>query len=99
MAFYQDAASATSGSSYLTSLIATYKVSPRWVPILREIWVRNNAPSGGPDPSGSGFSNPLLGVSYLRPFGRDWRFGAFLSSTIPIGAAAATRRTRGRRRP
>src|SRR6185295_1706704 len=66
MAFYRDPASGTSGSSYLTSLIASYKLSPTWVPIFRVIWVRNNAPSGGNDPSGSGFTNPLLGVNYLR---------------------------------
>ena len=86
MAFYDDPASGTSGSSYLTSLIATYKASPNWVPIFREIWVHNDAPAGGTDPSGSGFSNPLLGVNYLRPVGRDWRFSAFFASTIPIGS-------------
>jgi len=86
MAFYDDPASGTSGSSYLTSLIATRKVSPNWVPILREIWVRNNAPSGGKDPSGSGFSNPLLGVNYLRPLGSGWHGSAFFASTIPIGS-------------
>jgi hypothetical protein len=86
MAFYDDPASGTSGSSYLTSLIAAYPVSPDWVPIFRETWVRNDAPAGGKDPSGSGFSNPLLGVNYLRPFGQGWRFSAFFASTIPIGS-------------
>lgn len=86
MAFYEDAASGTSGSSYLTSLIATYKVGPSWVPIFREIWVHNRAPSAGKDPSGSGFSNPLLGINYLRPIGRVGRFAAFLASSIPIGS-------------
>jgi hypothetical protein len=85
MAFYQDAASRTSGSSYLTGLIATWKASPKWVPLFREIWVRNNAPSGGKEPSGSGFSNPLLGINYLQPFGRGWRCSGFLAIAIPIG--------------
>ena len=44
MAFYEDPASGTSGSSYLTSLIATWKASQHWVPIFREIWVGNDAP-------------------------------------------------------
>ena len=86
MAFYEDPASKTPGSSYVTSLIATYKVSPKWVPIFRETWVRNNAPSEGQDPSGSGFSNPLLGINYLQPFGKGWRFSSFFASTIPIGS-------------
>jgi len=86
MAFYQDPASGTSGNTYVTSLIATWKASPTWVPIFRQIWVSNDAPSGGKDASGSGFSNPLLGVNYLRPFGRGWRFSGFFASTIPIGS-------------
>jgi hypothetical protein len=86
MAFYEDPASGASGSTYVTSLIATWKASPTWVPIFREIWVSNDAPAGGKDVSGHGFSNPLLGVNYLRPFGRGGRFSAFLASTIPIGS-------------
>ena len=61
MAFYQDAASGTSGSSYLTSLIATYKVSPSWVPIFREIWVSNNAPSARAGPVGQRILEPAPG--------------------------------------
>jgi outer membrane putative beta-barrel porin/alpha-amylase len=86
VAFYEDAASGTSGRSYLTSLIATWKAGKSWVPVFREIWVDNHAPSGGKDRSGRGFSNPLVGVNYLRPFGGGWRASAFLSSTIPIGS-------------
>jgi hypothetical protein len=86
MSFYEDPASGTSGSSYLTSLIATWKASGHWVPVFREIWVENHAPAGGSAPSGSGFSNPLLGVNYLRPVGQGWRFSGFLASTIPIGS-------------
>jgi hypothetical protein len=86
MAFYEDPGAGTSGSTYVTSLVATWKASPAWVPIFREIWVSNDAPSGGKDASGRGFSNPLLGINYLRPFRRGWRFSAFLASTVPIGS-------------
>lgn len=86
MAFYQDPASRTSGSSYLTGLIATYKASPKWMPVFREIWVRNDAPALGTKPSGSGFSNPLVGINYLQPCGRGWRFSGFLATAIPIGS-------------
>ena len=27
-----------------------------------------------------------MGVNYLRPFSRDWRFSGFFASTIPIGS-------------
>lgn len=95
MAFYDDPASKTSGGSYLTSLIATYKVSPSWVPIFREIWVRNDAPPGGRDAAGSGFSNPLLGINYLRTFGHGWRVSGFFASTIPIGSGGGDSPDRG----
>ena len=86
LAFYEDPASGTSGRTYVTSLIATWKASPTWVPIFRAIWVSNDAPAGGKDASGRGFSNPLLGINYLRPFGRGWRFSGFLASTVPVGS-------------
>ncbi len=43
-------------------------------------------PSGGKDPSGSGFSNPLLGINYLKPLGHGWRLSVFLATAIPIGS-------------
>src|SRR5262245_62152645 len=52
MAFYEDPASGTGGASYLTGLIATRKIGQRWVPIFREVFVHNDAPSGGSSPSG-----------------------------------------------
>lgn len=84
LAFYQDPASGTSGVTHVTSLLATYRLSPRWVPVLRETWIHNSAP--GIAPSGSAFSNPLLGITYIRPLGNCWRFGGFLATTLPIGS-------------
>jgi hypothetical protein len=68
----------------VTSLIASYRLSPHWAPVLRAIWVRNDAPAG--TESGGGFANPIVGVSYFRPFGRGWRATGFLASSIPIGS-------------
>lgn len=84
LAFFENPASGEKGSTYVTSLIATYRASPRLVPIFRLAWIRNDAAS--PDPGGSGFSNPLVGVNYIRPFGKGWRFTAFVASTIPVGS-------------
>jgi hypothetical protein len=84
LAFLEDPASGNGGATYVTSLIATWRASPRWVPIFRETFIHNDPPTG-PNPS-SAFSNPLLGINHLRPLGKDWRFSGFFASTIPIGS-------------
>ncbi len=95
MAFYEDPASGTGGASYLTGLIATRKLGAHWVPIFREVFVHNGAPSAGSTPSGSGFSNPLLGVNYYHSLGRSWRWSGFFASTIPIGSGGGDDPDRG----
>jgi hypothetical protein len=91
LAFYQDPASGTSGKTAVTSLLATRKLSPRWVAVVRDTWVHNSAPSGGKDPSGGAFSNPLLGISYVRPLAAGWRWTAFLATALPIGGGGGGR--------
>ncbi|HEY7574316.1 MAG TPA: hypothetical protein VIB08_04085 [Thermoanaerobaculia bacterium] len=86
IAFYEDPASGTAGTTYVTSFIASYKVSPELAIIFREAWVSNSAPAGGSDPSGSAFSNGALGANYSRAFGKGWRWTAFLGSNIPWGS-------------
>ena len=66
----------------MTSLLATRKLG-RFVPIFRESWVHN---SPGVGPAGSGFSNPLVGVSYVKPFAGVWRTSASFSTTLPVGS-------------
>jgi hypothetical protein len=83
LAFFEDPATGGSGATYVTSLIATYRLSPRWVPILRQTFIHNDPPAGS---SGSALSNPLLGVNYLHPLGGGWRWTGFLASTIPVGS-------------
>ena len=84
LAFLEDPASGQGGATYVTSLIATYRISPRWVPIFRDTFIRNEPP--GAAPSASAFSNPLLGVNYIHPLGGGWRWTGFFASTIPIGS-------------
>src|SRR5215471_21839148 len=62
IAFFQDPVSKASGETYVTSIIASYKLAPEWSVLFRETWVSNSPPEGGPDPSGSGWSNALLGA-------------------------------------
>ena len=84
LAFFDDPASGFGGSTYVSSLIATYRASDRWVPIFRETFIHNDPP--GTAASASAFSNPLLGVNYFRPLGGGWRWTGFFASTIPIGS-------------
>jgi hypothetical protein len=86
LAFFEDPASGASGETYVTSLIATYKAGPNVALVFRQMLVSNSAPSGGPDPSGSGFTNALLGANFSTPFGSGWRWTGFLASTIPFGS-------------
>jgi hypothetical protein len=85
LAFLEDPATGQGGATYLTGLIATYRIGPRWVPIFRETFIHNDPAAGGA-PSASAFSNPLLGVNYLHPLGGGWRWSAFLATTIPVGS-------------
>ena len=85
LAFFEDPASGSGGATYVTSLIATWRASPRWVPLFRQTFIHNDPPTGA-TASASAFSNPALGISNLRPLGRDWRLSVFFASTIPIGS-------------
>ena len=86
MAFYEDPVSGEAGQTYVTSLIFSYKVSPMLAIIFREAWVSNSAPEGGPDPSGSAFSNGAVGANFSCPFGDGWRWTGFVGSNIPWGS-------------
>jgi len=85
MAFFEDPGSGVDGCTYLTSLIATYRLNTRWVPIFRATFIHNNPPAAGSS-SASALSNPLLGINYFHPLGGGWRWTGFLASTIPIGS-------------
>jgi hypothetical protein len=85
MAFLEDAASGDGGATYVTSLIATWRLGPSWVPIFRETFIHDSPPGSG-TPSASAFSNPLLGINYLHPLRGGWRWTAFFASTIPVGS-------------
>jgi hypothetical protein len=81
LAFF-DGPSGTSSETYVTSFLATRKLG-LFAPVFRESWV-HNAPGVGS--GGGGFSNPLVGVTYVRPFAGAWRASAFFATTLPIGS-------------
>ena len=67
MAFFEDPASGSSGSTYVTSLIATWKASPNWVPIFREIWVEQRRTRGGQGSLGQRLLEPAPGRQLPPP--------------------------------
>lgn len=70
------------GMTVVTSLLATIKLGARWAPLLR-ITVATNEPPA-PQLAATAVSNPLLGLTYARPFGK-WKAAAFAAVTLPTG--------------
>lgn len=91
VAFSEDKSRASSASTAVTSLIATWKLRSRWVPVFRQSFVHQTSTTRGASAAGSAFSNPLVGLSYIRPLGGAWRASGFLSSTIPVGGGGGER--------
>ena len=87
VAFHEEPASGRSGQTFVTGLTATYRLNPRWVPVVRALWVKNDAAAG---PSGRGIANPAVGITYIHPLAKGWRWTAFGASTIPVGAGGGT---------
>jgi len=84
VAFYKDAAGNT-GSSQVTMLLASYKLTPELAPVVRLGFVKNDAPAAAAD--GSSFINPVVGMAYSHRLSA-FRLAAFLGGTIPIGQGA-----------
>jgi hypothetical protein len=85
LAYYEDPTTEASGTSAVTNLYASRKLGARWAGLLRQAWIHNSAAVG---PSGSAFSNMMLGVSYVRPVGGPWRVTGFTGTALPIGTGS-----------
>lgn len=81
IASYQDAAG-NAGSTVVTLLAASYKVTPELAPIVRVGWVRNSPPTGD---AGTALTNPLLGATWAPKLGGDLRLALYLATTLPVG--------------
>lgn len=82
-AFYKNAAD-ESGSTIATTLLASYKVTDNFAPLIRLGVVSNSPPS--PGESATGFMNPVLGGTYAIALSPELKLGLFLGLTIPIGS-------------
>lgn len=85
VALFESPANGKAGHTVVESLIASYKATPRIAPLFRVSWVDHQAPGSTREASGHAFSNPLVGVSYVRPLAQGWRLSLFGASTIPVG--------------
>jgi len=90
LALHEDALTGGAATTAVTSVTTTLRLGARFAAVGRATWTRY-APPPGRRPSGSGLSNPLLGVSYVRPFASRWRWTGFLASTVPVGAGGGDR--------
>ena len=89
-AFYKDAAGKESGSTVASMLVATYKVTDSFAPLVRVGLVSNSPPSSlmanmKPVDSSLSFLNPALGGTYALKPAKPLRLAFFLGVTLPIG--------------
>jgi len=89
-AFYKDAAGKESGSTVASMLLASYKVTESFAPLVRVGVVSNSPPSSlmaamKPVDSAANFLNPVIGGTYAIKPAKPLRLAFFLGVTIPVG--------------
>ena len=89
-AFYKDAAGKESGSTVASMLLASYKVTDSFAPMVRVGVVSNSPPSSlmaamKPVDSAVNFLNPVIGATYAIKPAKPLRLAFFLGVTVPIG--------------
>jgi hypothetical protein len=82
-AFYDSAGKSPSGNTIASTLLASYKVTPEFSPLIRVGLVSDSPPTGE---SAVAFMNPVLGGIYGIKPSPETRLGLFLGATIPIGS-------------
>jgi hypothetical protein len=78
-------ATAGDGSTWVSGVIATRKVSASVALLGRVSFVSNHPPRPGPERRGTAVSNPLLGVTRLSTRSFGLRLGLFAGVAFPIG--------------
>jgi hypothetical protein len=91
-AFYKDAAGKKSGSTVASMLLASYKVTESFAPMVRVGVVSNSppdsfvAPATKPVDSAVNFINPVIGGTYAIKPAKPLRLAFFLGVTVPVGS-------------
>ncbi len=85
LGFFKDPVSDQSGTTFVSTLLAGYKLTDNISSIVRVGMVSNSPPDTAMDPgSGTGFLNPVLGINYAHKLG-DFRVTPFLGIALPLG--------------
>jgi hypothetical protein len=93
-AFFKDPVSKKSGSTVASMLLASYKVTDSFAPMVRLGVVSSSPPAGKttgppanlPVDSKVGFLNPVLGATYALKPAKPLRLAFFLGVTLPVGS-------------
>jgi hypothetical protein len=72
-----------SASTLASTLLFSYKLAPRFAPLVRMAYI-HNAPGSAPG-TGNAVVNPLVGATSSFDLAPGLRLGVFLGFTIPIG--------------
>jgi hypothetical protein len=71
-----------SGTTVVSSLLASYKVTPSLAPLLRVAIARNAPPMGD---GATSVSNPVVGVTWGQPLAPTIKLAVFGGIAVPIG--------------
>jgi hypothetical protein len=86
LAFFKDPATDKAGSTLVTMLLGSVKVTDEFGVMLRLGLVSNTPPDTAMDPGpGAGFLNPVLGFTYGLKLG-NVRIAPFLGIALPLGS-------------
>ncbi len=77
---------ARSGNTEVAGLIASRRISDRVALLGRISFIDNNPPAGSGERAGAGFSNPLLGATFMRTRPGGIRQSLFIALTAPVGS-------------
>lgn len=88
LSFFKNPVTEDSGSTFVSTLLASYKVTDNISPLIR-VGVASNsppdAPMGANPGSGTVFLNPVIGVNYSHKV-ESFRLTPFLGVALPLGS-------------
>ncbi len=82
-AFYDDPVSDADGTTVVSTLLASYKVTDNISPLIRVGMVSNSPPNVD---GAAGFLNPVLGVTYGLTLSPELRLALFFGTALPLGS-------------
>lgn len=82
-AFYDDPATGINGRTGVSTLLASYKITPELAPLVRFGYAQNLQP-GPTNPDGASFLNPVVGGIYSKKLGA-FRLAPFVGLALPLG--------------